>query len=232
VVAVPVERLSGSKGGPDGPVSVRVLGAIELRSDDQPIELGGVKAKALLVRLLSTPNQPVPLDALWPETDQGKAEATLRSMVGRGELGGHRHPLLGLHAGAGGRSDRRPPRRRPSGQRPGPPGRVRSRGSGPDPGRGARPLAGPRPGPGQGRAVRPTRSPTAGGAAAQRHRDAYRGRSGHGPARGDDRSAGVPHRSELDQGTDLESAHAGAVSQRPRGRGAPGLRGTPHPPGP
>jgi DNA-binding SARP family transcriptional activator/tetratricopeptide (TPR) repeat protein len=72
---------------PRGQVHIGVLGPIELSFEGQALELGGVKTKALLVRLLIDHNLPIPvdsiLDSLWPDSDQGRSEVTLRSMVSR-----------------------------------------------------------------------------------------------------------------------------------------------------
>jgi DNA-binding SARP family transcriptional activator/tetratricopeptide (TPR) repeat protein len=68
-------------------LAVKVLGPVGLWADDQPLELGGTKTKALLARLFIDHNQLVPveelLDTLWPDTAHQATEVTLRSLVSR-----------------------------------------------------------------------------------------------------------------------------------------------------
>ena len=68
-------------------ICLDVLGPVELSFRGNAIELGGIKTRALLARLLIDHNLPIPVDTIlesvWPDAEQGKSEVTLRSMVSR-----------------------------------------------------------------------------------------------------------------------------------------------------
>ena len=65
----------------------RVLGPLEVETDDGPVTLGGQKERLLLALLLTRPNQVVPVEALvaglWGEHPPPTAAKTLQSHVVR-----------------------------------------------------------------------------------------------------------------------------------------------------
>jgi DNA-binding SARP family transcriptional activator/tetratricopeptide (TPR) repeat protein len=66
---------------------IRVLGPLEVRWEDRPIDVGGLKARALIARLLIDRNLVVSvdrlLDSLWSDHPGEGAEIALRSTVSR-----------------------------------------------------------------------------------------------------------------------------------------------------
>src|SRR5580698_5986627 len=75
------------KMAPETGLEIRVLGPIEILWQGRPIEIGGLRARALLARLLIDRDLTVPvdrlLDAFWTDQDQEVAERALRTMVSR-----------------------------------------------------------------------------------------------------------------------------------------------------
>ena len=76
-------------GGPAAPaLEIRVLGPVEVACNGQPVDIGGVKARALIARLLIDRGLVVSVDrlvdSLWSEHDGDGAEVALRSTVSRG----------------------------------------------------------------------------------------------------------------------------------------------------
>jgi len=72
---------------PENGLEIRVLGPIDVLWQGRPIEIGGLRARALLARLLIDRDLTVPvdrlLDAFWTDQDQEVAEKALRTMVSR-----------------------------------------------------------------------------------------------------------------------------------------------------
>jgi len=68
-------------------LEIRVLGPIEVSWDSQPVDIGGVKARALVARLLVDRNLVVSADALadslWGEQDGNAGQIALRSTISR-----------------------------------------------------------------------------------------------------------------------------------------------------
>ena len=68
-------------------LEIRVLGPIAIAWDGQPVDIGGVKARALVARLLIDRNLVVSVDrivdSLWGEHDGPGAEIALRSTISR-----------------------------------------------------------------------------------------------------------------------------------------------------
>ena len=88
----------------------RVLGPLQVETDEGPITLPGQRPRALLTALLLEPNAVVPVhrlvEALWGEELPGapanalqQVVARLRTRLGRGR--GDRHPPAGLRTGRG-----------------------------------------------------------------------------------------------------------------------------------
>jgi DNA-binding SARP family transcriptional activator len=65
----------------------RILGPLEVSSDDVPLTLGGPKQRAVLAHLVLRSNQPVPadqmIDALWGEEPPETARSTIQTYVYR-----------------------------------------------------------------------------------------------------------------------------------------------------
>jgi DNA-binding SARP family transcriptional activator/tetratricopeptide (TPR) repeat protein len=86
---VPDEAVgSGSSPAPAAPsFEIRVLGPLEIRWNDRVIDVGGLKARALIARLLIDRNLVVSvdrlLDSLWTDHEGAGAEIALRSTVSR-----------------------------------------------------------------------------------------------------------------------------------------------------
>src|SRR5262249_39753295 len=82
LVAVKVRR-----GDKEGETDYRVLGPLEVRGDDGPVPLGGVKQRALLAVLLLHANRVVArerlIDWLWGEDPPETAVASLQVFVSR-----------------------------------------------------------------------------------------------------------------------------------------------------
>ena len=77
---------------PDGPMrsarlEIRVLGPVEIAWDGRPVDIGGVKARALVARLLIDRHIIVSVDrlvdSLWGDHDGPGAEIALRSTISR-----------------------------------------------------------------------------------------------------------------------------------------------------
>jgi DNA-binding SARP family transcriptional activator len=66
-------------------VEVRLLGPVELRGDDGPVDPGPAKRRALLAALALEANRPVPLnrltDLLWTGRPPASAIANIRNHV-------------------------------------------------------------------------------------------------------------------------------------------------------
>ena len=171
-------------------LQIRVLGPLEIAWGGRVIDLGGVKARALIARLLIDRSLIVSVDrlvdSLWGDHDGDGAEIALRSTISRlrkrlREAGCSRRPdrdpRPGVRArGRGGRDRclevRADGRRRPSA--PGPPAPERI---GPCPVRGPETLAGLGLQRGAGRALRPGRGASPRGVAPGGDRDPYRRRA-------------------------------------------------------
>jgi DNA-binding SARP family transcriptional activator len=74
-------------GGAAGRLEIRVLGPVEIAWDGRPVDIGGVKARALVARLLIDRQIIVSVDrlvdSLWGDNDGPGAEIALRSTVSR-----------------------------------------------------------------------------------------------------------------------------------------------------
>jgi DNA-binding SARP family transcriptional activator len=70
-----------------GRFEIRVLGPVEIAWDGRPVDIGGVKARALVARLLIDRQIIVSVDrlvdSLWSDNDGPGAEIALRSTVSR-----------------------------------------------------------------------------------------------------------------------------------------------------
>ena len=114
--------------GPAAPgapaLEVRVLGPVEVACHGQPVDIGGVKARALIARLLIDRGLVVSVDrlvdSLWSDHEGDGAEVALRSTISRCPQaptrrrcarGPDRDPRPRVHPGRTGRGDRRPPLR-------------------------------------------------------------------------------------------------------------------------
>src|ERR1700759_3399229 len=68
-------------------LEIRVLGPVEVAWDGRPIDIGGVKARALVARLLIDRQIIVSVDrlvdSLWSDNDGPGAEIALRSTISR-----------------------------------------------------------------------------------------------------------------------------------------------------
>ena len=191
-------------GSEPGRLEIRVLGPVEVAWDGRPIDIGGVKARALIARLLIDRQIIVSVDrlvdSLWGDHDGPGAEIALRSTDlapaqaparRRGARGPHCDEGPGLRPGGPRGGDRRRPARTSGGggaEAAGPtaPERVH-----PAARRSGRALArnglqrGPR------RAVRPGGGTPTRGTAALGERDEDRRGADARPARGHDRRVGV-----------------------------------------
>ena len=116
-------------------LEIRVLGPVEIAWDGRPVDIGGVKARALVARLLIDRNLVVSVDrlvdSLWADHDGRGAEIALRSTISRlrkrlRDAGApedlDRDPRAGLRARGAGRGDRRLPVRTAGGGGPAPAG--------------------------------------------------------------------------------------------------------------
>jgi len=76
-----------AQGGEAGRLEIRVLGPVEIAWDGRPVDIGGVKARALVARLLIDRQIIVSVDrlvdSLWGDNDGPGAEIALRSTVSR-----------------------------------------------------------------------------------------------------------------------------------------------------
>ena len=74
-------------GGAAGRLEIRVLGPVEIVWDGRPVDIGGVKARALVARLLINRQIIVSVDrlvdSLWGDNDGPGAEIALRSTISR-----------------------------------------------------------------------------------------------------------------------------------------------------
>ena len=79
-------EVSGAGTGGSG-LEIRVLGPVEIAWDGRPVDIGGVKARALVARLLIDRQIIVSVDrlvdSLWGDNDGPGAEIALRSTVSR-----------------------------------------------------------------------------------------------------------------------------------------------------
>lgn len=85
---VEMEHAAGEPVSPTVPaLELRVLGPVEITWNGRPIDIGGIRARALVARLLIDRNLTVPvdrlLDAFWSGQDDDGAEKALRTMVSR-----------------------------------------------------------------------------------------------------------------------------------------------------
>ncbi len=78
-------KVGADTGGPR--LEIRVLGPVEIAWDGRPVDIGGVKARALIARLLIDRQIVVSVDrlvdSLWRDNDGPGAEIALRSTVSR-----------------------------------------------------------------------------------------------------------------------------------------------------
>src|ERR1700733_9098634 len=76
-----------AQGGYAGRLEIRVLGPVEIAWDGRPFDIGGVKARALVARLLVDRRIIVPVDrlvdSLWGDNDGAGAEIAMRSTISR-----------------------------------------------------------------------------------------------------------------------------------------------------
>src|SRR5580698_6207190 len=79
--------IEGQVAPPDPALELRVLGPVEITWNGRPIDIGGLRTRALVARLLIDRNLTVPvdrlLDAFWSGQDDEGAEKALRTMVSR-----------------------------------------------------------------------------------------------------------------------------------------------------
>ncbi len=227
------------------PFEIRVLGPVEIAWNGRPVDIGGVKSRALVARLLIDRGLVVSVDRLVDSLSRDHegtgAEIALRSTISRvrkrlREAGvpgvPDRHPRPGLRAGRPRRGDRCLPVRASRGGRsppalPSAPERIRPPAQG---GRG--PLARTGVQRCARRAVCPCRGPPPRGAAPLGRGGEDRCAFDDGRPPGPRQRAGVSHQRQPDAGAAVVPAHAGALPRRPAGRGAARLPGPPrHPRG-
>ena len=83
----PGEVVGSSSSGALSRLEIRVLGPVEVAWDGRPVEIGGVKARALVARLLIDRGLVVSVDrlvdSLWGDHDGDGAEIALRSTISR-----------------------------------------------------------------------------------------------------------------------------------------------------
>ena len=76
-----------NQGGSPSALQIRVLGPLEIAWDGRPIDLGGLKARALVARLLIDRGLIVSvdrlIDSLWGDHEGEGAEIALRSTISR-----------------------------------------------------------------------------------------------------------------------------------------------------
>jgi DNA-binding SARP family transcriptional activator/tetratricopeptide (TPR) repeat protein len=81
------DRVSPPVEGGGGTLEIRVLGPVEVAVGGRVVDVGGVKARALIARLLIDRNLVVPVDrlvdSLWGDHDGDGAEIALRSTISR-----------------------------------------------------------------------------------------------------------------------------------------------------
>ena len=227
--------------GEAGGLEIRVLGPVEVAWGGRAVDIGGVKARSLVARLLIDRHIIVSVDrlvdSLWGDHEGPGAEIALRSTISRLRkrlrdagapegLIATRAPGYALEASADVTDAFRLERLVTQGtDRAGPPQAERVH---PDHGRGREPVArtglqrGPR------RALRAGRGASTGRAAPVRHRVADRCGADPRAPRGRHRPAGGVDEHAPHARAPVVTTHAGALPLGPPGGGAAGLPGSAH----